>query len=104
MSRGSRPHEQHSRSDPDGESLYPVVPEVERQHELAPRAGLAMYTLTGNYESGQVHVRDLLGRLAQRRGRIWWRFGFSFVRAAPSADSIWQILLIASEFGSRQAR
>ncbi|MGH7783417.1 MAG: hypothetical protein ACREO5_06220, partial [Candidatus Binatia bacterium] len=27
-------------------------------------AGLVMYTLAGNYESSQVHVRDLLERLA----------------------------------------
>jgi hypothetical protein len=27
-------------------------------------ANLVMYTLTGNYKSGQVHVRDLLERLA----------------------------------------
>jgi len=53
-------------SDPDGESLYPLVPGGERQHELALRGGvnLVMYTLTGNYKSDQVHVRDLLERLA----------------------------------------
>jgi hypothetical protein len=52
-------------SDPDGESLYPLVPGGERQHELALRGGvnLVMYTLTGNYKSDQVHVRDLLERL-----------------------------------------
>ncbi|MCI0598501.1 MAG: DUF4159 domain-containing protein [Beijerinckiaceae bacterium] len=50
----------------DGESLYPLVPGGERQHELALRGGvnLVMYTLTGNYKSDQVHVRDLLERLA----------------------------------------
>jgi hypothetical protein len=49
-------------SDPDGDSLYSLVPSGERQHELALRGGvnLVMYTLTGNYKSGQVHVRDLL--------------------------------------------
>ena len=50
----------------DGESLYPLVPGGERQHELALRGcvNLVMYTLTGNYKSDQVHVRDLLERLA----------------------------------------
>jgi len=53
-------------SDPDGESLYSLVPGGDRQHELALRGGvnLVMYTLTGNYKSDQVHVRDLLERLA----------------------------------------
>ncbi len=52
--------------DADGESLYPLVPGGARQHELALRGGvnLAMYTLTGNYKTDQVHVRDLLERLA----------------------------------------
>lgn len=52
-------------SDPDGESLYPLTPGGERQHELALRGGvnLVMYTLTGNYKTDQVHVRDLLERL-----------------------------------------
>jgi hypothetical protein len=52
-------------SDPDGESLYPLSPGGERQHELALRGGvnLVMYTLTGTYKSDQVHVRDLLERL-----------------------------------------
>ncbi|MGQ0445447.1 MAG: DUF4159 domain-containing protein [Beijerinckiaceae bacterium] len=53
-------------SDPDGDGLYSLVPGGERQHELALRGGvnLVMYTLTGNYKSDQVHVRDLLERLA----------------------------------------
>ncbi|WOJ90171.1 DUF4159 domain-containing protein [Methylocapsa polymorpha] len=53
-------------SDPDGESLYALTPGGRRQHELALRGGvnLVMYTLTGNYKSDQVHVRDLLERLA----------------------------------------
>jgi hypothetical protein len=53
-------------SGPDGESLFPLMPGGERQHELALRGGtnLVMYTLTGNYKSDQVHVRDLLERLA----------------------------------------
>jgi Domain of unknown function (DUF4159)/Aerotolerance regulator N-terminal len=53
-------------SDPDGDSLYSLVPGGERQHELALRGGvnLVMYTLTGTYKSDQVHVRDLLERLA----------------------------------------
>ncbi len=53
-------------SDQDGESLYALTPGGRRQHELALRGGinLVMYTLTGNYKSDQVHVRDLLERLA----------------------------------------
>ena len=53
-------------SDADGESLYALVPGGARQHELALRGGvnLVMYTLTGNYKADQVHVRDLLERLA----------------------------------------
>ncbi|VTZ28475.1 LytTR family transcriptional regulator (fragment) [Methylocella tundrae] len=53
-------------SDPDGESLYALTPGGARQHELALRGGvnLVMYTLTGNYKADQVHVRDLLERLA----------------------------------------
>jgi Domain of unknown function (DUF4159) len=51
-------------SDPDG--VYSLVPSGEYQHELALRGGfnLVMYTLTGNYKSGLVHVRDLLEPLA----------------------------------------
>ncbi|WP_395698268.1 DUF4159 domain-containing protein [Methylocella sp.] len=53
-------------SDADGESLYALNPGGARQHELALRGGvnLVMYTLTGNYKADQVHVRDLLERLA----------------------------------------
>jgi hypothetical protein len=53
-------------SDRSGESLYSLVPGGMRQHELALRGGvnLVMYTLTGNYKADQVHVRDLLERLA----------------------------------------
>ena len=52
-------------ADRNGEPLYPLVPGGARQRELAIRGGinLAMYTLTGNYKSDQVHVRDLLDRL-----------------------------------------
>jgi hypothetical protein len=52
-------------SDRNGEPLYPLVPGGARQRELAIRGGvnLVMYTLTGNYKSDQVHVRDLLDRL-----------------------------------------
>ena len=51
-------------SDPDG--VYSLVPSGEYQHELTLRGGfnLVMYTLTGNYKSGLVHVRDLLEPLA----------------------------------------
>ena len=51
---------------PEGEPLYPLVPGGARQREMAIRGGvnLVMYTLTGNYKADQVHVRDLLERLA----------------------------------------
>ncbi len=53
-------------ADEYGEALYPLVPGGPRQHEMALRGGvnLVMYTLTGNYKADQVHVRDLLERLA----------------------------------------
>ncbi len=53
--------------DESGRPLYPLVPGGARQRELALRGGvnLVMYTLTGNYKSDQVHVRDLLRRLGQ---------------------------------------
>jgi len=49
----------------NGDALYPLVPGTGRQREMAIRAGIniVMYTLTGNYKSDQVHVRDLLERL-----------------------------------------
>ena len=47
--------------------LFPVVPGGERQREMAFRTGIniAMYALTGNYKSDQVHVPALLERLGQ---------------------------------------
>jgi hypothetical protein len=53
-------------ADPNGDSLYALMPGGPRQHELALRGGvnLVMYTLTGNYKTDQVHIRDLLERLA----------------------------------------
>lgn len=50
-----------------GQPLFPLTPGGARQRELALRGGvnLVMYTLTGNYKSDQVHVRDLLERLGQ---------------------------------------
>ena len=53
-------------SDADGGPLYPLVPGGQRQRELALRGGinLVIYTLTGNYKADQVHVKDLLERLA----------------------------------------
>jgi hypothetical protein len=53
--------------DKSGRALFPLVPGGARQRELALRGGvnLVMYTLTGNYKSDQVHVRDLLQRLGQ---------------------------------------
>lgn len=53
--------------DKRGQPLVPLTPGGARQRELALRGGinLVMYTLTGNYKSDQVHVRDLLERLGQ---------------------------------------
>ncbi len=53
--------------DKSGQPLYPLTPGGGRQREMALRGGvnLVMYTLTGNYKSDQVHVRDLLQRLGQ---------------------------------------
>jgi len=53
--------------DKNGRPLFPLSPGGARQRELALRGGvnLVMYTLTGNYKSDQVHVRDLLQRLGQ---------------------------------------
>ena len=50
----------------NGEPLYPLTPGTGRQREMALRAGvnIVIYTLTGNYKADQVHVRDLLERLA----------------------------------------
>ncbi|MDF2115142.1 DUF4159 domain-containing protein [Roseiarcaceae bacterium H3SJ34-1] len=52
-------------ADSRGQPLYPLIPGTNRQREMAIRGGvnLVMYTLTGNYKSDQVHVRDLLERL-----------------------------------------
>ncbi|HEY8066339.1 MAG TPA: DUF4159 domain-containing protein [Methylosinus sp.] len=54
-------------ADRNGQPLYTLTPGGARQRELALRGGvnLVMYTLTGNYKSDQVHVRDLLERLGQ---------------------------------------
>ncbi len=50
-----------------------------RQHDLALRGSvnLMMCRLTGNYKADQVHVRDLLERLApeRREWRLWGREG-----------------------------
>lgn len=53
--------------DQNGAPVVPLVPGGARQREMALRGGvnLVMYTLTGNYKSDQVHVRDLLRRLGQ---------------------------------------
>ena len=52
--------------DAGGEPLYPLVPGGARQREMSLRGGvnIVMYTLTGNYKADQVHVRELLERLA----------------------------------------
>ena len=51
--------------DAQGRHLFAAVPGGERQREMAYRFGvnLAMYTLTGNYKSDQVHVPSILERL-----------------------------------------
>jgi hypothetical protein len=53
--------------DESGQSLLPVDPGGEDQREMARRFGvnLAMYALTGNYKTDQVHVPALLERLGQ---------------------------------------
>lgn len=55
--------------DPGGERLLPVGRGAagERQREMAFRFGinLAMYALTGNYKSDQVHIPALLDRLGE---------------------------------------
>ena len=45
--------------------LFPVVPGGERQRELSYRFGIniAMYALTGNYKSDQIHSKSILKRL-----------------------------------------
>lgn len=47
--------------------MFPVSTGLERQRELAYRAGvnMVMYALTGNYKADQVHVQDLLERLGR---------------------------------------
>ena len=52
--------------DNNGVALLPLVPGEPRQREMALRGGvnLVMYALTGNYKADQVHVRELLERLA----------------------------------------
>jgi hypothetical protein len=53
--------------DGNGTALLPVEPGGEVQREMARRFGvnLAMYALTGNYKTDQVHVPALLERLGQ---------------------------------------
>lgn len=50
-----------------GQPLYSLSSTSKNQHEMALRGGinLVMYTLTGNYKSDQVHVRELLERLSR---------------------------------------
>ena len=45
--------------------IYPVVPGGERQREISYRFGInvAMYALTGNYKSDQIHFKSILNRL-----------------------------------------
>jgi hypothetical protein len=49
--------------------LFPVVPGGERQRELSYRFGIniAMYALTGNYKSDQIHSKSILKRLSKSR-------------------------------------
>ena len=53
--------------DAGGASMLPVDPGGETQREMARRFGVnvAMYALTGNYKTDQVHVPALLERLGQ---------------------------------------
>ncbi len=53
--------------DEAGRPLAAVVPDGERQRELAYRFGVnwVMYALTGNYKTDQVHVPALMERLGQ---------------------------------------
>lgn len=53
--------------DETGNPLYPTVPNDPGQRDHAFRTGvnIAMYVLTGNYKSDQVHIPALLERLGQ---------------------------------------
>jgi len=53
--------------DEQNRPLFSVVPDGERQREMAFRTGvnIIMYALTGNYKSDQVHIPALLERLGQ---------------------------------------
>ncbi len=53
--------------DANGRPIAAVSPGGRKQREVAYRFGvnLAMYTLTGNYKSDQVHFKTLLDRLGQ---------------------------------------
>ena len=48
-------------------ALFPVVPGGARQRELSYRFGIniAMYALTGNYKSDQIHSKSILNRLSK---------------------------------------
>ena len=52
--------------DSNGAPLLPLITAEPRQREMALRGGvnLVMYAFTGNYKADQVHVRELLERLA----------------------------------------
>lgn len=52
---------------PDGDYLFPTIPNDPYQREMAYRAGvnIAVYTMTGNYKADQVHIPALLERLGQ---------------------------------------
>ena len=54
-------------TDANGNPLYAVIGNSDRQREMAYRAGIniVMYALTGNYKADQVHVPALLERLGQ---------------------------------------
>ena len=55
--------------DANGEGVYAMIPGIDRQREMAFRAGVnvVMYALTGNYKADQVHVAAQLERLGERR-------------------------------------
>ena len=53
--------------DKNNKPLFPVIPGGERQRELAYRFGIniAVYSLTGNYKSDQIHSKSILDRLSK---------------------------------------
>ena len=54
-------------TDESGRTMFAVIPDGERQREMAYRTGIniVMYALTGNYKADQVHLPALMRRLGQ---------------------------------------